>query len=78
MPTILRTGPYRIYFYSHEPNEPPHVHVDREAMTMKAWLRPVRVAANHGFARQELNQILRLLADHQTTLWDAWHEFHGN
>ncbi len=19
-------GPYRIYFYSHEPNEPPHVH----------------------------------------------------
>ena len=30
MPTILRSGPYRIYFYSHEPNEPPHVHVDHE------------------------------------------------
>jgi len=30
MPTILRSGPYRVYFYSHEPNEPPHVHVDRE------------------------------------------------
>ncbi|MBM5817670.1 MAG: DUF4160 domain-containing protein, partial [Cyanobacteria bacterium K_Offshore_surface_m2_239] len=28
MPTILRSGPYRIYFYSHEPNEPPHVHID--------------------------------------------------
>jgi hypothetical protein len=24
MPTILRSGPYRVYFYSHEPNEPPH------------------------------------------------------
>ncbi len=30
MPTILRIGPYRFYFYSHEPNEPPHVHIDRE------------------------------------------------
>ncbi|MCP9886780.1 DUF2442 domain-containing protein [Cyanobium sp. ATX 6A2] len=27
MPTILRSGPYRVYFYSHEPNEPPHVHM---------------------------------------------------
>ena len=28
MPTILVAGPYRMYFYSHEPNEPHHVHVD--------------------------------------------------
>jgi hypothetical protein len=28
MPTVLREGPYRFYWYSHEP-EPPHVHVDR-------------------------------------------------
>lgn len=20
-------GPYRLYFYSHEPNEPPHIHI---------------------------------------------------
>ncbi|MFZ9753336.1 MAG: DUF4160 domain-containing protein [Cyanobium sp.] len=30
VPTILKSGPYRIYFHSHEPNEPPHVHVDRD------------------------------------------------
>ncbi|MEX1330522.1 MAG: DUF4160 domain-containing protein [Desulfobacterales bacterium] len=30
MPTVLRTGPYRLYFYSHEPNESPHVHIDRD------------------------------------------------
>ncbi|MGD1216152.1 MAG: DUF4160 domain-containing protein [Terriglobales bacterium] len=29
MPTVLRSGPYRFCFYSHEPNEPPHIHVDR-------------------------------------------------
>lgn len=23
MPTVLRIGAFRLYFYSHEPNEPP-------------------------------------------------------
>jgi hypothetical protein len=35
MPTVLRDGPYRFYFYSHEPNEPPHVHVDRDDRSAK-------------------------------------------
>ncbi len=46
MPTVLRAGPYRIYFWSHEPDEPPHVHVDRDANSAKFWLGPVRFARN--------------------------------
>jgi hypothetical protein len=38
VPTILRSGPYRVYFHSHEPNEPPHV-VDRDRASCKMWLR---------------------------------------
>jgi Protein of unknown function (DUF2442)/Domain of unknown function (DUF4160) len=30
VPTVLRSGPYRIYFVSHDLHEPPHVHVDRD------------------------------------------------
>ena len=30
VPTVLVSGPYRMYFYSHEPNEPLHVHIDRD------------------------------------------------
>ena len=26
--TIYREGPSRFFFYSHEPREPPHVHVE--------------------------------------------------
>ena len=44
MPTVLRSGPYRFYFYSHEPNEPPHVHVDRDDLSAKFWLQPVGLA----------------------------------
>ncbi len=50
MPTVLRSGPYRFYFYSHEPNEPPHVHVDRDDVSAKFWLDPVQLAANLDFA----------------------------
>ena len=39
-------GPYRIYFYSHQPNEPPHVHVDRDDLSAKFWLDPVALARN--------------------------------
>ena len=30
MPTVLRIGPYRFYFYSHENTEPPHIHISAE------------------------------------------------
>ena len=49
MPTIARIGPYRIYFYSQDRREPPHVHIDRDAHTAKFWLAPVELAYNIGF-----------------------------
>ncbi len=35
MPTVLRDGPYRMFFYSADRGEPPHVHVVREAKEAK-------------------------------------------
>jgi hypothetical protein len=40
MPTTLRTGPYRFYFYSYDCGEPRHTHVDRENKSAKFWLDP--------------------------------------
>ena len=72
MPTILRIGPYRFYFYSHEPNEPPHIHVDRDDDTAKFWLGPVRVADNLGFSGRELRRIAQIVAEHEQELMEAW------
>lgn len=58
MPTVLRDGPYRVYFYSHEPDEPPHVHVDRDNLSAKVWLKPVELARTLGFSSHELRRIL--------------------
>jgi hypothetical protein len=77
VPTVLRSGPYRFYFYSHEPDEPPHVHVDRARHSAEYWLRPVKLAYEHGFAPFELNRIENLVRKHRLELLEAWHEFFG-
>jgi hypothetical protein len=54
MQTVFRYSPYRFYWYSHEPNEPAHVHVDREDYSAKFWLDAVKISYNLGFPAHEL------------------------
>ena len=70
-PVVLRSGPYRVYFYSHEPNEPPHVHVDRDECSAKFWLEPVGLAHNLGFNARELRRVEVIVAEHRTQLKEA-------
>lgn len=75
MPTVLRAQGFRLYFFSREPNEPPHVHVDRGGASAKVWLEPVALASNMGYPARELGDILRLIREHQPELLRAWHDF---
>ena len=77
MPTVLRTQGFRFYFWSREPNEPPHVHVDRAGASAKVWLQPVVLAGNAGYPARELGVILALVRERQPELLEAWHEFFG-
>jgi len=78
MPTVLRIGPYRFYFYSHDlANEPPHVHVDRDDRSAKFWLEPVSLSRNLGFSAQELRRVERLVANHRVGLVERWNEEYG-
>jgi hypothetical protein len=74
VPTVLVAGPYRMYFYSHEPNEPPPIHVDRDDQSAKFWLYPVALARNLGFGPAELRRVQRLVAENRTVLLEKWHE----
>jgi hypothetical protein len=67
-------GPYRFYFYSHEPNEPPHMHVDRDDQSAKFWLAPVALARNLGFGPAELRRVHRLVVENRTFLLEKWNE----
>lgn len=75
MPTVLRIGRYRFFFYSNENNEPPHVHVKAGEDEAKFWLRPVALETNHGFRSRELTEIRAHVTDHAEDLLEAWNEY---
>jgi uncharacterized protein DUF4160 len=76
----LCSGPAltRFYFYSHEPNEPPHIHVDRDDLSAKFWLDPVQLARNFGFRANEVRTIQSMVTGHREEFPEAWHEFFGS
>ena len=78
MSTILRIGAYRFYFYSHESNEPPHIHIDRDNLSAKFWLQSVSLAQNIGFPAKELRKLQSMVIENQTQLLEAWHEYFSN
>jgi len=75
MPTVLRSGPYRLYFYSGDRDEPRHVHIERDARIAKFWLTPVRLQDSGGFSRVELRKLERLVEQHLEDLVRSWDEF---
>ena len=75
MPTVLRSGPYRFFFYAGDGSEPPHVHVERDDCEAKFWLDPVRLERSHGFSRKEINRLRELVAEHRERLLESWNEF---
>lgn len=77
MPTVHRQQGYRFYFFSHEPNEPPHIHVDKGDATIKVWLDSLDVAKSRGFRAREISGIVSMVAEHQAMLREKWDEHFG-
>lgn len=77
MPTVLKLGPYRFYFYSHESREPPHIHVDRDDLSANFWVQPIELARNHGFAKHVVRELEKIIEDNQTINLEAWNEHLG-
>jgi hypothetical protein len=75
MPTVMRVDGFRFYFFSHEPNEPPHIHIDKGEATIKIWLDNVDVAKSRGFRAHEISGILAMTAKHQALLLEKWNEY---
>lgn len=75
MPTVLRDGPYRFFFYSGDGLEPPHVHVERDDCTAKFWIDPVRLQRNDGFKGNEISKIQKIIEVNAVDLLRNWNEY---
>lgn len=78
MPVIFRHKGFRFFFYSNEgsPREPLHVHVEKDLVEAKFWLRPdVHIACNDGFNARTLNDLLSIVEQRRDQIERAWNEF---
>lgn len=75
MPTTLRVGPYRSFFYAGDRDEPVHVHVERDDKIAKYWLEPIRLESSGGFDRQDLSQIFKIIEENKDKLMEGWNEY---
>ncbi len=77
MPTILRIGSYRFFFYSNEAGEPTHIHVQKDDCLAKFWLEPISIANSYKFSSVELSKIMTIIKEHKQKFIEAWNEFFG-
>lgn len=75
MPTVKRIGPYRLFFYSSDRDEPQHIHVERNDNVAKLWLRPVRLQRSGGFSRKEIGRIHKMIEENNPELLEAWNDY---
>ena len=75
MPTILRVGPYRFFFYAADRDEPIHVHIERDDKIAKFWLDPIRLENSDGFNRLDLSRIFKIIEENRDKILEGWNEY---
>ena len=78
MPTVLRIGRFRFFFFSNEGNEPLHIHVESGENYAKFWLEPVQIVRSVGYNAKELNEIRRLVLENIELFKEKWYEHFGH
>ncbi len=74
MPTVLRVKGYRLFFFSLEGSEPPHIHVEQAERFAKFWLDPVSLVKSRSFRSGELSEIQRIVEENRDLLVEKWNE----
>ena len=75
MPTVLRSGPYRVFFYANENREPPHVHVVSGDGRAVFWLETLGLREAKGYTPTEIARLRRIIGPHRAEMLRRWHEF---
>ena len=77
MPTIDRVAGFRIFFYSRENGEAPHVHVEHERGAAKFWLQPVSLARSRAMPEHLVEDVSRIIRARAGLYLERWHAHFG-
>ncbi len=80
MPTILFIRGWRLFFYSDERQEPPHIHARKGDMDCKFWLLPdqydVREAHAYNLSPNDYREVRRIIFSHFDYILAEYEKFH--
>jgi len=77
MPTVLRTGKYRFFFFSNEGSEVHHIHVESGENYAKFWLEPIDLARSVGYKEKELIEIREIILHNVKYFKEKWDAHFG-
>ena len=76
-PTIVRDGPFRLFFFSREETRI-HVHVAHPDGEAKFWLTPkVSIATSTGLSQRQLREAQVVVEAHLEEIRNAWNHHFG-
>jgi len=75
MPTILRIGRHRFFFFSNEGNELPHIHIETAENYAKFWLEPIALARAIGYNAKDLQRLRKLVEEQRDLFLEKWDEY---
>ncbi len=76
-PTVLRDGPFRMFFFSREESRP-HVRVSHPDGEAKFWIEPeVDLATQIGLTAIQIRDARSAVERHLQEITDAWHRHFG-
>ncbi len=78
MPTILKIGNMRFFFFSREESRM-HIHIICPEGEAKFWLEPtVELSVNYNLSSQKLSEIEKIVKEHEDEFKRAWKQFFPN
>ncbi len=79
MPTILIVFGWRLYFYSNERNEPPHIHCQKGDMECKYWLDETNFdiweAYSYNISPRDRREIRKIIFNNFEDIIREWYKF---
>ena len=82
MATILFIRGWRLFFYSNENQEPPHIHARKAEVDCKFWLYPAKYdieeVYSYNASPSDIRAVRQIIFDHFDYILSEYQKIHGD
>ena len=78
MPVFIRHKGWKFYIYIGDSTLRPHIHIRKDGSELAVWLDDVSVKTNKRVKSKDERDLVRVVADNQMELMEAWNELFGD